>query len=228
MARAARFALVVCVVAWGASAQTATVAVGHNDPDGIVAPGETVRITAWHTRSSESILAGIGGDLVASNNLGAASNITSALRLQVHGGTYPASHGTPTGGSVVGVSYEFTSHPFFVPSVQTPYMIWTGVEALSFDWTAPSVPQATTVEFNWLPSPAYPDVYAILPSYFTQLNWASLPTTYTGTSLLVVPAPATGMAVVLAWPALRWGRRTRRSRRGERDGAAPISRPWRS
>ena len=50
--------------------------------------------------------------------------------------------------------------------------------------------QPTTVSFDWAPSAAFPDVYAIVPPY-NELHWAFLPTTYTGTSLIVLPTPAT-------------------------------------
>ncbi|MCA9286930.1 MAG: hypothetical protein KDA05_00010 [Phycisphaerales bacterium] len=173
-----------------ATAQTATVDVSHNDPDGVVLPGETIRITARHARSGSSFLAGIGGDLRATGDLGSASNVYSDLRLLVHSQIYPASHGTAAGGSVVGISYEFVSHPLFVTSVQPPYVMWPGIEALSYDWTAPVVSQPTTVSFDWVPSAAFPDVYAIIPPY-NELHWAFLPTTYTGTSLIVLPTPAT-------------------------------------
>ncbi|MCA9287500.1 MAG: hypothetical protein KDA05_02880, partial [Phycisphaerales bacterium] len=143
-----------------AIAQTATVGVSHNDPDGIVLPGESVRVTAWHARSGSSILAGIGGDLRATDDLGVASNTYSDLRLALHGPSFPASHGSAIGGSVFGVSYEFVSHPGFGPIVPPAYNYWPGVVALSYDWTAPVVLQPTTVSFDWVPSAAFPDVYA--------------------------------------------------------------------
>lgn len=182
-----------------ALAQTAAVAVSHDDPDGVVAPGETVRITAWHTRSSESTLAGIGGDLLALGDLGVATNPMSALRPLASGSTYQFSLGAPSGGSVRGISFEFLSHPNFVPSVLLPYQSWGGVELYSFDWTAPSVSTPTTVNFDWVPSTTYPNVYAIIPPY-SGFHWAFLPTTYTGASVLVLPAPAT-LALLLT-PAL--------------------------
>lgn len=183
-------ALVPGVLAGIATAQTATVDVSHNDPDGIVSPGESVRITVWHTRSG-SILAGIGGDVVASGDLGAAANLTTDLfpgsSVQT---AYPGTLGTPVGGSVRGVQFEFTSHPAFVAMVSPAYINSSGIEVLSYDWTAPSVAQPTTIDFDWSPSAAFPDVYAIVPP-FNELHWAFLPTTYTGTSLIVLPSPAT-------------------------------------
>lgn len=186
-------ALVLC--ASGVSAQTATVVVSHDDPDGIVAPGETIRLRVWHTRSVESILAGIAGDLEATGDLGSSGNTSSELALSFTSQLYPNTPGTPSGGSIRGVSYEFVSHPLFTFNLVEAYSRWGGVEALSFDWTAPAVSQPTTVEFNWIPSAAYPNVRAILPSY-SQLNWAFLPTTYTGASLTVLPSPPAGALVI--------------------------------
>ena len=183
-------ALVPAVLTGIAAAQTATLAVSHDDPDGIVLPGETVRITTWHTRSGSSILAGIGGDIVASGDLGQAANFGSYLQPPSSHPTYPSSWGTPAGGSVLGIQFEFVSHPMFVFVVQPIYGQSSGVEILSYDWTAPSVAQSTTVDFDWVPSAAFPDVYAIVPPY-NGLHWAYLPTTYTGTSLIVLPTPAT-------------------------------------
>ena len=61
-------ALMATAVVAPASAQTALVAVSHSDPDGVVTPGETVRVRVLHSRNGISILAGIVGSLTATDD----------------------------------------------------------------------------------------------------------------------------------------------------------------
>jgi hypothetical protein len=173
-----------------AEAQTALVAVTHSDPDGLVSAGETVRIQVIHTRSNAPILAGIGGSLVTTGDLGEASNLFTQLIPNPPEIGYVNSIGTPIGGSVHGVSHEFLSHPLFVMWIHPAYITSTGVEVLSFDWTAPAVAAPTAIDFNWTPSTQLPAVRAILPPY-GQIIIEFIPTTYTGASLVVLPAPST-------------------------------------
>lgn len=114
------------------------------------------------------------------------------------------------GGSVLNVSHEFHSHPFFTPWIHPAYIARANVEVLTFDWTAPTVSTPTTINFDWIPSAHYPEVYAIIPPY-GGFHWASLPTSYTGTSIIVLPtSPAAAIAIPLA---LLAGRRRRPCRR---------------
>ena len=171
--------------------QAATLAVSHNDPDGIVAPDETVRLTvsmSWTPASA--VLWRVAGDVVASPNLGVASNPAIGLAFLPGAPISPEAilePGTPSGGSVTGMEV-FSS--YFSPSgviVLPPWNQSTNVALFEFDWTAPNAPGAT-VDFAWAPSPS-------LPSPELILNYAggpvtSVPTTYSGTSLLIVPTPA--------------------------------------
>lgn len=191
--------VVPCVaVPPAAKAQTALVAVSHDDLDGLVLPGETVRVRVLHSRSGDSILAGIGGSLLASGNLGIATNLFTQLIPSPPDPGYSNSLGSPVGGSVTGILHEFHAHPIFTFWIHPGYLALTGVEVLSFDWTAPLVGQPTTVNFDWEPSAQYPNVRAIVPPY-GGFHWAFLPTTYTGASLTVLPTPASmGIAACAA------------------------------
>ena len=187
-----------------AHAQSAEVIVTHDDPDGIVQPGETVRVVIVHSRSGPSILAGIGGSLVTTGNLGTASAISTQMLPWPPDPGYVNSVGTISGGSVTDVSHEFLAHPAFTPFIFPAYTTWTGVEVLSFDWTAPVLTAPTTINFDWHASPELPSVRAILQP-FSQIIIEFIPTTYTGTSLLVIPAPPTAftLPVIAAWATRR-------------------------
>ncbi|MCA9289395.1 MAG: hypothetical protein KDA05_12455 [Phycisphaerales bacterium] len=195
----------VLVVAAGvvsaASAQSASISVVHNDPDGIVAPGEVVRITATLDWTNFLLLSKIEGDLLASPNLGSASNNAFA-----HQGAYlnpPVSidPGSPDGGSIVDVVIDSGNVGWlFGPPIPAPWGS-NQIHFLEYDWTAPTT--LGVVEFNWTGAAASPD-----PVFFTAAGYVTLPTTYTGASLTVIPAPAS--AALLAPLAIATVRRRER------------------
>lgn len=176
-------------------AQSATVTAMHNHPTGLVQPGETVRISFSTTWTGALQLARHVGDAVASPDIGIASN---------HGGEVGQGplvyYGAPSLGSVRGVDVG-SGVPWSWPN---PFWTVQPVTFLSYDWTAPQ--EAGLVEFNWVPSPDLPDAVFYMTSM--SITYSPLPTTYIGTSLVVVPAPG-GAAAVVAGAVLAWARRRR-------------------
>ena len=179
------------------AAQSSWVHVSHDDADGIVAPGEVVRVKAvvsWIPAGVQ--FAGMKGDLRAAPNVGIASNRFSEF---LQGGL--VNLGQFSGGSIVGVDIA-VAPSFFTGGVIVPPSgnNW-GIEVISYDWQAP-VGFAGAVGFDWVPDPAAPNVRFFPPVGPPSWNWE--PTVYVGTSLTVVPAP---VSLALVAPALRRGRR---------------------
>ena len=192
--------LTVCVAA-GAFAQSAVIEVVHDDPDGVVLPGETVRVTVLASFSGALMLAGLSGDAINSGVEGEASSLSS---------WYPrgalVNWGTPIGGSVYGLEIATTPPVFGGCGIIWPHCGWnTDVHMLEFDWQAPDVAAPSHANFDFVVSPTLPGllVYASMNSP----TWTVLPTTYIGTSLTVLPAP--GSASLLAALGLFAARRRR-------------------
>ncbi|MCA9288301.1 MAG: hypothetical protein KDA05_06945 [Phycisphaerales bacterium] len=174
------------LMASAAWSQTVTITASHDDPDGIVAPGQTVHIT--HTLSMTAyMVSDWRGDAAVTPNLGAASNISSYFVPSPW-----ASFTGPSGGSVVGFA---ASHPvpLFVPVVIPP---WNAPQSIlmEYDWTAPSEPGV--YEFRWTPHPSSPLVSGYLSSTTGVLT--PYPTTYLGATLTVIPAPAAAPLLLAA------------------------------
>lgn len=173
----------------------------HSDPDGIVLPGETVSVRASVTWSSAIQFAGLHGDARATNDLGVASSIGSAL-----GGPLPPLwvFGVPAGGSVVG--FDVATTPAFFQGSPSWYLFQnTGFDVLKFDWTAPTVAVPTVVRFDFVAASIAPNV-RLYPSTNSPA-FVDAQTTYIGTSILVLPAP--GGVLVLAAAGLASARRRR-------------------
>jgi len=173
-------------------AQFATLTATHNDLDGLVVPGETVRI-----RASVAKLAGarflweVKGDLVSAFDVGHAANNRFPGGLIVNPGAI-LNMGTVDGGSVRGVHIQVYDQ-WALSGTLAPWPPWSypSVNIVEYDWTAPSTPGV--VDFNWQPSPDLPEVWYALAQIWTI---GPVPTTYVGASLTVVPAPAWGVLLV--------------------------------
>lgn len=169
-----------------AAAQTATLTVSHNDPDGIVTPGETVQITATLAWTGNSGLGYVSGDVRATGDLGSASNPSFPYGVPPLAIVLP---GTPFEGSLLDVYIESgDTNPFFGLSPTHPWGLRAGLILTRFDWTAPS--NLGVVDFAWIPDPADP-----LPimSPVGGFSGVPYPTTYLGTSLTVIPTPASAL-----------------------------------
>jgi hypothetical protein len=169
-----------------AHAQTATVTVTHNDPDGLVDPGQMVEIQVSITTSDLRLFHQALGDVRASPNVGTASN-------NRFGHTNPSvtlltvmDPGVVDGAGLTGVVVQSGFTPFFGQPFPPPWATVAPIELVlvKFDWIAPPTPVA--VSFDW--HSAGGD-----PVYWVGVTTVALPTTYIGTSLMVVPAPASAL-----------------------------------
>jgi len=195
--------LFTSLVAPLAAGQTTTLSVTHNDPDGLVVPGETVKVTATFAWIITSGFGWIQGDVRATGDLGTAANPTfpyGYLPLP----TTVVQPGTPSGGSILDIDIRSGDvSPWFLGTPpRPPWGLQTGLILTQFDWTAPVTPGV--VRFDWVPDPTQP--LPIVLRYFTGSSLA-IPTTYVGTSLTVVPAPASALSLALGLTALSVRRR---------------------
>lgn len=194
-------ALAALGLAASASAQSATVVLSHNDPDGIVDPGQTVHIRVHLTWTGYTLLGWMGGDAVASPDRGVASNAT----IGFNNGQVNVLNiaGVPALGSVRGfLASHPPQSPFSVPGyTQTP----GGIDALEYDWTAPDATGAGAYSFDF--AFATPQVGIRCYTQVGGLLTVPVPTTVTPASLTVTPAPST-LALLAATSTL--GRRRRR------------------
>ena len=173
-----------------AHAQSATIQVFHNYFDGIIDPGQVVRIDYYLTWEAMPYLATMRGDAVVSPNRGVASNLVFGFN---HGqSTSTTTPGLPDGGSVRGFSAQHFPVSGFVAAGYT----WSplGITALSYEWTAPSAADAGTYEFTFEFDAQWPSVY-LYPG--VQTGFVAVPTTVVPMTLTVIPAPAS-LALVLA------------------------------
>ena len=179
--------LAVAGLALPCFAQTATVRVSHDQMAATVMPGETIRLTANIAWEGAVQWAGLKGDFRATNDLGVAASIGSPPGLQPG---MLAHLGTPVGGSIV--DFDVASVPAYFTGGIVPPLPWSagamGADFLWYDWTAPSVTQPTVIQFDFIADPIAPNVRL----YATAVSPAFIeaPTTYIGTSILVIPAPA--------------------------------------
>ncbi|MEZ6235066.1 MAG: hypothetical protein R3B68_12840 [Phycisphaerales bacterium] len=188
------------------SAQSAVVAVSHDDPDGIVDPGQSVRISVQVAWTQNRVLGGLTGDVVASPDAGMAQNPVNLLQ-----GSWPASPafhpGNPVLGSIRG--YSAYVHPGST-SVPPGFLQWSGADALEFDWIAPGLSGAGEYSFGFEFTPPSAGVY-LYPVLIGSEPPVLVPTTVIPATLTVVPAPASIGAMALAGLALP-GRRRRPDR----------------
>lgn len=195
-----------------ALAQSAVVLTTHNNSNGVMSPGESLRITVHQARrtppgSLSNFLALIAGDATVIPNIGAASGLSSPFFP--HPNYCITSLGTVQGGSAVGFSANFPVAPGFF-SGSYPFQWFTpDIDVLAFDWTAPSVQVPTVVTFGWLADAAHPDIEIYDPMQAGPVGFAApIHTTYTSTTILVLPAPAAWLALAPLGP---WACRRRRA-----------------
>ncbi|MCA9288434.1 MAG: hypothetical protein KDA05_07610 [Phycisphaerales bacterium] len=180
-------------VAW---AQSAHIVVTHDDPDGLVDPGQIVRINlrvSWTFLPLGWRLSSVEGDAAASPDLGVASNPGTALNFG--NPTAHVSLGVPVLGSIRGFRFGQASGPVLVPGSSNA----EGLDFLWYDWEAPVAPGAYAFNFDYDPQ--------------TQGVWLLRePNTYMKAALTteaafltVVPAP--GALAVFGAGAACWRRR---------------------
>ena len=182
-------------------AQEALVAVSHDRGSGVILPGETARVSMVVSWSAPTwpppvpfplyyTFAGLAGDLRATGDMGVASNPTSVFYYAPS--PSPLTQlGTPVGGSIVGYDIAMLP-PALVGTPHPSQGNWGGVNALEFDWTAPSVSQPTWIDFAFTPRTLAPNIrlYVTVGPEFVEAD-----TTFTSARILVLPAP--GVPVVL-------------------------------
>lgn len=200
MIRQCLMLMVVTAVSEHARAQDATVTLSHDDPDGIVVPGQKVRIHASLAFPNGAIFWEIRGDVRASPNVGVASNNVFPGQPPNPGGIL--NPGVVSGGSVLG--FHLLSNE--LPGLGTPRPQWltSPLSVLEYDWTAPAQPG--DVAFNWV-APSTQSQALFLP-FFGAINPVAFNTAYIGTTLTVVPAP-TALGVI-AVGGVAFGMRRRR------------------
>lgn len=185
------WALVVCAVASSAVAQTATIAVTHDDPDGVILPGETVRITMRISWTPAVQLAGFAGDLRA-DPVGPGAPGTISNRFSRFLPSALTINGSVVADDILGIDIASTPG-FFTPMVWPPWGSYTGFDAFAHDWTAPSSPG--NYRFGFSPRDDRPNV-RLYPSWSSPA-WIEAPTTYLWASLTVIPGPGSPVVVLL-------------------------------
>ncbi|MCB9840679.1 MAG: hypothetical protein H6809_03395 [Phycisphaeraceae bacterium] len=175
-------------------AQTAAIGVTHGQPSGMVEPGQSIRVSATLSRENQpgqtTWLQHVAGGVRPQPDTGTPSGFSSPF--DPGNSLWSLAPGTPSGGGMAGFEVTFNVHP--VGIIQHP-QIWdqSPVELFSFDWEAPAVATPTVFEFAWEPDQTQPLVGVWVLSSGTPLQ---IPTTYTGTSILVVPAPGFGSIAI--------------------------------
>lgn len=205
MARACE-AILIGLLAGSCAAQSAVLTVSHDDPHGLVSPGQTVRVMAVLTRTVAVELYEIKGSVRATPDAGTSATPVFPYQVQA----WPervVNPGTPGLGSVLDIHIRQGASsmvPFAGLSAPPWNLGWfpAGLTITQFDWTAPTTPGIVT--FDWRADPAVPDATLI---YTSQPHFRATSTTYVGTSLIVIPAPG-GVALLaaLGWLGVRRGR----------------------
>lgn len=168
-----------------AIAQTATVAVTHDDPDGLIEPGQVVRIDVNVTwREQRMTFAGLKGDARATPNFGTASNHTSIFPQGAL-----INWGQAVGGGIVGADFAVTLNFGLWCYPWPPSSLGTALigPILSFDWTAPTDAPGP-VTFSFATPAAAPKVRLYATS--ASPNFSEAQTTFIPVTVTVVPAPA--------------------------------------
>ena len=184
-----------------ALAQTASVEVTHDHPTGVVEAGEVVQISVRLKWTGDLLVHSIVGDAIASPDLGTASNQAFLPGGPVSLPLTIVNLGVAQAGSVLGIDIQSGYHPGS-PNMPIGYAPWVtyysggmpigDIGFLRYDWTAPSQPGV--VNFDWVGAASKPDplFYKLLPLP-PSLTPTAFPTTYTGTSLTVIPAPSAAL-----------------------------------
>ncbi len=159
-----------------ALAQSATVTVSHNDPDGIVFPGQvlTVRLDAAWTGPAPQ--AGLTGDLLPSTPVGVSSNLFTVLPPGPS-----VTLGTLGQGGVVGFDARFPANP--------------GGAILAFDYTVPAN-HLGPITFSFNPLATSPNL-RLYPAVGGP-NFVLVQTSFAPASVTVIPAPAALCTLILA------------------------------
>ena len=204
------FVLSPLVCSGVASAQSAMLSLSHDDPDGLVSPGEVVAVTlriAWSEPPPNLVLGLLQGDITASPGVGVASNPAFAHANPWANQLTVLNPGTAVGGGLRGVDIQSGLYdPFGTGFGPPPWGVHTGFDVVRFDWEAPST--LGPVEFSWTNT----NTIGTGPGPVFFLNGSTIitsPTAYASATLTVVPAP--GVGVVLA---MRAGAVSRRRRVG--------------
>ncbi|MEZ6235442.1 MAG: hypothetical protein R3B68_14745 [Phycisphaerales bacterium] len=195
------FAGAFAPLAW---AETASVTVVHDDPDGLIEPGQTVRmdvLVEWEPASAW--FAGLQGDLGPTPGVGAASNVTSIFPQSAL-----VNWGQVAGGGITGLQF----------AIIPPFGMWcypwpppggggTGLigPLVSYDWTAPT-DYLGPISIDWR-SPATVPNLRLFPT-LSSPAFTEADTTFTPATLTVVPTP--GVAAVFGAAAVFVARRSRR------------------
>lgn len=172
-----------------ALAQSSSVSVAHDDPDGVVSPGETARFEVRVSWEQAHQILRLAGGVGASPDLGVVGGIEGPSPAGYLSGSQ-SSPGIGVNGSLVGLDLNFTPEIFTpggIPSVSTCSNGQCGW-FVAWEWTAPSVSAPTQVAFDFLPIAGSSGVWGT-PSLASPVS-VPLAATYRGTSLLVVPTPA--------------------------------------
>ncbi len=192
---------IAVLLATPALAQTATVTVSHNDPDGIVEPGQTIRLSMHLTWTPNMQLAGFAGQFrIDPATTGADGTITNRLSAFWPGAL--VNLGLIQRDDIVGIQVASIPH-FFTPMVTPPWANWGGLDAFSHDWIAPATPGQYNIAF--LADPVAPNV-RLYPATVSA-NFVEAQTTYIGASITVTPSPAS--LITLAAASLIHSRRRR-------------------
>jgi hypothetical protein len=183
-----RLAIAVPLLAAGlASAQHADLTITHDDPDGIVLPGQTVNFELRISWTSAFQILRVSGDIAAADNLGLASGLAGPTPGELFA-PWSSSLGTPAGGSIDNINLEFI--PLFFVAGLPPCVSYAPSANLgpflSWQWTAPATP--ATIDIDFIPELGTTGVWALMSPVTPFAN--PMPTTYHGTSLTVIPAPA--------------------------------------
>jgi len=188
----------VCLMPTVAISQTAQVRMLHDSVSGVVLPGQTIRLRTVVSWQNASQFAGFKGDALATPGIGTASNVGSAYMAGI---LYV--YGQAIGSDVIG--HDIAQIPaFFMGTVFGPSTMNTGFDYLTYNWTAPVVASPTVVEFDFV-TPWFAPGVRLYPST-SSTAWVNAPTTFIGTSILVLPGPGSG-AVLAAAGVLAWRRR---------------------
>ena len=125
-----RYAFVLSMVSCSgvASAQSAALSLSHDDPDGMVSPGEVVAVTmriSWSEQPPTLVLGLLQGDITASPGVGVASSPAFAHANPWANQLTVLNPGTAVGGGVVHVLHRNASSNDLMYSRRTAPGSWT-------------------------------------------------------------------------------------------------------
>lgn len=171
-----------------AHAQSVTITASHDDPDGIVAPGQGVTISFNIFHTGFHSVGDWSGDAAIAPAGGTVTNPVYAV------GSPFVTTGTPGPGGITGIAFQGLPPAFAGGGGFNPPWLYEDFEFLRCTWTAPSEPGV--YNFDWTPAPQFP----VVQGYQTTVSVAltPYPTTYLGATLTVIPAPAAAPLLLAA------------------------------